>query len=139
MDAVAMALRIEEPSPTDTQSDNPSNRTTHDTSRGAADLLSTSPLLRLPRELRDVIYEYYFTEPDGLVYDHKTNALTRSNGDRIDLELMYTCHAVAQETKGLALRINHLIFRTSFTEDLRERAGLFHATTGRLEPAKPIC
>jgi hypothetical protein len=66
-------------------------------------------------------------EPDGFVYDAGKEKLAKANGDRIDLAFVYTCRLVAKELDGLSLTLNKITFRTSFSDDSRERAGMFHA------------
>jgi hypothetical protein len=43
---------------------------------------------------------------------------------------------VAAETRGLALKLNHITFRTEFSEATRINAGIFHATTEILNTYK---
>jgi len=73
-------------------------------------------LLALPRELRDIIYEYALTEEGGLLlkdtypksfrgyrpYEH----WVESN------RLKYVCRQLYHETKGLGLKLNDLAFRS---------------------------
>jgi hypothetical protein len=67
-----------------------------------------SPLFRLPRELRDVIYEHYAMVQDGLVHDFETNKLATGDGGSIDLSLMLTCRLAAEQMRGLHLKLNSL-------------------------------
>ncbi|KAH7384044.1 hypothetical protein DE146DRAFT_213491 [Phaeosphaeria sp. MPI-PUGE-AT-0046c] len=80
------------------------------------------PLLRLPRELRDVVYQHYMRSKDGFVADFATNKLKNGDGSCIDLALRLTCRQIATETRGLALQTNTITFQNTFQKD----AGLFH-------------
>ncbi|KAE9961217.1 hypothetical protein EG328_004697 [Venturia inaequalis] len=70
---------------------------------------------KLPRELRDTIYKYYFHHEDGYEYHHDSGKmgtqLSTSASSQHSLALMYTCRAVYQETKYVALSVNTFIFR----------------------------
>jgi len=90
----------------------------------------TSPLFRIPRELRDEIYAYYSHEDDGLLYDFPSRRLRFVNGR--GLELSYTCKAIAEEMRGLPLRLNTITFTSSCDQPvdddfrgLRSRASRF--------------
>ena len=65
-----------------------------------------SPLFRLPRELRDEIYDFYTHEDDGYVFDSTAQKLP------IELALSYKCKRVATEMTGMAFRTNDIKFRT---------------------------
>jgi len=69
--------------------------------------------LRLPRELRDEIYEYYVLQPWPYHYDHDSGKLTTADKQRIDLQLSYVCKQIASEFWGVALRINGIAFTTA--------------------------
>lgn len=80
-----------------------------------------SPLMRLSRELRDIIYEYALYEPKGLfVYrdqDYKATFCC-SRRDHADFnQLKYVCRQLYHETHGLERRLNELVpagvFRTA--------------------------
>jgi hypothetical protein len=53
--------------------------------------MPSSFLLRLPREVRDIIYDYYVYSEDGYVYDFRTNKLRLANGNTISISLGFTC------------------------------------------------
>jgi len=72
--------------------------------------------------MRNEIYSQYLTVRDGYTYDFEAGKL-RANGRPIDLALMYTCRLVASEMRGLALRLNTVVFRTLYGDELRTRAG----------------
>ncbi|KAI4614485.1 hypothetical protein J4E83_007139 [Alternaria metachromatica] len=82
---------------------------------------------KLPRELRDQIYEEYFTLEGGYRYNHKTNKLLTAKGEAIHLSIRLASRQIAVETRGLALKLNTISFSTVFDEDLRERAGHFNS------------
>jgi hypothetical protein len=79
---------------------------------------SSSRLLDLPREIRDMIYEYALTEDQGLLLvEHDdtqksfrgcrpTDPSTESNC------LKYICRQLYYETKGLGLGLNNLTIRS---------------------------
>ncbi|KAK8112486.1 hypothetical protein PG984_013012 [Apiospora sp. TS-2023a] len=96
--------------------------------------LSASPLLRLPRELRNAIYRAYVLVDGGYVLDphakklRKAKATMPSQADGsnvIDLSLMYTCRQVASEMRGVALGANLVTFKPVYSEELRLRAGRY--------------
>jgi hypothetical protein len=96
-----------------------------------------SPFLSLlPQELRNQVYREYSWHDTGYVYDFDTGKLRVSQRGRvssdtegedearyIDLSLMYTCRQVADEMRGLPLRVNTIHFSTISTEGARTRAG----------------
>ena len=89
---------------------------------------SLPSLLTIPRELRDIIYEYCLFEPDGYHYDHQSGKLRSANGSKaVDLSLMYACKTVAAEMHGLAFRINAVTFSTTHSDIERLRARQFSA------------
>ncbi|KAI1736120.1 hypothetical protein F4680DRAFT_275040 [Xylaria scruposa] len=81
---------------------------------------SSSPLLRLPRELRDIIYGFYLAVDGGYVYDFRTGKLRGADApDRpIDLALTFTCRQIAAEMRGVALGVNTIHFRTYSAPDV---------------------
>lgn len=83
--------------------------------------------LRFPRELRDSIYEYYFHCKGGYVFNYDAGKLRTASGDGVDLALRLTCHLVANETRGLALKHNTLYSLTVYRDDIRETLDLFTA------------
>jgi len=98
----------------------------------------SSPFLLLPREVRDIIYDYYVRCDDGYIYDFEENKLVQADGNHIDLALMRTCHQVAREMDGLALPANTITFSTFFSEKKRKSAGLFHAAISRQKQGKEM-
>ena len=69
-----------------------------------------SLLFRLPRELRDKIYDYYIDEEQGYIYDPSAQKFRLHNGQKIDVALIYTCKRATQEMDGLAFESNTLRF-----------------------------
>jgi hypothetical protein len=84
------------------------------------------PFLRLPRELRDLVYEHYFRADGGFTYDFAANQLKQANGLPIPLSLTLVCRQIQNEVQGLALGLNTIAFTTSFTETTREYAGCYY-------------
>ncbi|KAH6669757.1 hypothetical protein F5X68DRAFT_265205 [Plectosphaerella plurivora] len=82
-----------------------------------------SPFLEAPREIRDLIYEFYVATDDGLgfVYNFETGKVRPRSGLPIDLSLMYTCRTVATEMQGVALGQNTITFTTFYSEELSSR------------------
>jgi hypothetical protein len=81
--------------------------------------------LFLPREIRDLIYYDYLrmgTE-DGYTYDFEAGKLRTADKQPVDLSLMYTCRLVANEMRGLPLRLHRITFTTLYSDELRFRAG----------------
>lgn len=96
--------------------------------------MSTSPpppkvcLLSLPREVRSLIYHFYFKLEGGYVFDREdpyNGKLAMADGRPIDLSLMYVCRLTAAETKDLPLRLNHVSFSTAYHQDWSQLAGRF--------------
>jgi hypothetical protein len=74
-------------------------------------------LSRLPRELRDTIYDYYTSENGGYYFGPIEGKLRTPSGDKIDLSLMYTCKNIAAEMRGVPFRNNTINFTTSPSPD----------------------
>lgn len=68
-----------------------------------------SPFFWLPRELRDEVYAYVFTDPVGLRYEYGTARLVGSTGPHF-FALRLTCRQAWYETADLALKHNAVIF-----------------------------
>ncbi|KAL1650270.1 hypothetical protein SLS58_001081 [Diplodia intermedia] len=67
-----------------------------------------SPFFRLPRELRDWVYAYAFTDAAGLRYEYGTARLL---GSRPHFwALRFTCRQARQETVDFAFRHNPIVF-----------------------------
>ena len=79
-----------------------------------------SSLFKLPRELRDEIYEYCSLEENDYFHGIATGKLFLANREPTDLRLMYTCRAVAREMKGVSLHTNTVTFEPG---DIRDEAG----------------
>ncbi|PVH98894.1 hypothetical protein DM02DRAFT_629885 [Periconia macrospinosa] len=71
---------------------------------------------RLPRELRDKIYDYALYEPEGLFYwqyeDGTANFTRHSSELHAANQLKYTSRQFRQETCGIEIKINKLIFQS---------------------------
>ncbi|KAI1140137.1 hypothetical protein F5Y05DRAFT_307667 [Hypoxylon sp. FL0543] len=75
--------------------------------------------LDLPRELRDIIYEYYVSD-GGYIFDFETGRLRTTEGYPINLALTFTCRQVASEMNGIALRNNTIFFHAIRLEEKRK-------------------
>lgn len=86
--------------------------------------MATQPsrLLALPREIRDIIYEYALTEVDGLVIIETSNQKTSTSkfklcyGDEKYEEanqMKFACRQLHVETRGLGLKLNKLRFMSN--------------------------
>lgn len=74
-----------------------------------------SPILRLPGEIRKLIYSYALTSPTStLAYDASE---MRFQADDIGLGLLSSCHAVALETQHLHFKLNTLVFALENSDD----------------------
>jgi len=79
---------------------------------------TNSPLLRLPRELRDIIYEYALTEEGGLVADVCSNdhsptwfrAAKSTDKSQESNQLRRTCRQLFIETTTLGILYNNITF-----------------------------
>jgi hypothetical protein len=85
------------------------------------ELTAVTWLIRLPRELRDIIYEYTLTEEGGLVADVLINtyglarfrAARAVNNNRESNQLRLVCRQLHAETSGLGLQYNDITFGDS--------------------------
>lgn len=94
--------------------------------------MSVFPFLKLPRELRDLIYPYYVFEVDGYHFDYSASTFRRADGRPLDLSLMYTCKMIRAEMHSIPLQTNLLVFATACSESERLRAGRFQRLLNRL-------
>ncbi|KAF2871209.1 hypothetical protein BDV95DRAFT_595083 [Massariosphaeria phaeospora] len=85
-----------------------------------------SPLLQLPREIRDEIYAYYVYTEDGYHHSPITGKLHTADNQPIDLSLMYTCRLIASEFSGVALRHNRITFTTIPQDESRKAERFSH-------------
>jgi len=83
--------------------------------------------LQIPRELRDLIYEYYFYSDGGYTHDFESNKLRQANGDRIELALTYVCRQFSIESRGVALHVNKIHFTALHSDTIQKPAALIHA------------
>jgi hypothetical protein len=104
----------------------------------AADTLPSAmpAFLQLPRELRDLIYDYYFQCEDGYIYNFETNRLTQADGQPIPISLTLICRQIQAEVQELALGMNTILFTTAFTEDTQHDAALYHTASKCVEHRK---
>jgi len=77
-------------------------------------------LLRLPRELRDLIYEYYVQADGGYILNPETNKLVHADGTPICLSLALVCRQTQAEIDGLALQLNAITFTSTFVSATRK-------------------
>lgn len=80
---------------------------------------SSSPLFALPRELRDKIYGFYTFRENGYTYNPDTRQFrsTELRDNHHQFALNYTCRAIAEELRGVALELNTLTFKPHLCED----------------------
>jgi len=83
-----------------------------------ADQHRKAHLLKMPRELRDQIYHDYLWLSNGYAYNFDERKLRVSDEPHgkqrpIELSLMYTCQLLADEMRGLPLRLNTVNFYTT--------------------------
>lgn len=88
-------------------------------------MTSRPSILKLPAELRNKIYQEYFTVPGGYIFNFDSETLVAANGRPIDLALMYTCRLIAKDTKHIPFATNTITFSTVNSENWGDRAGLF--------------
>ena len=87
-----------------------------------------SPVLALPRELRNAIYSYALTSPTGsLTFIPCT---LRFDVSAIGVGLLVTCRSLAEETRYLPLQLNKLVFHMP---DSRVGFALFLCRLNELE------
>ena len=94
--------------------------------------------LSLPKELRDAIYTEYFLEEGGYHFEYASGKLRADNNRPIDLNLMYVCTAITEETRGIALQLNTVTFSTHFSELESRIAGDFQLALHDIEFAKRL-
>jgi hypothetical protein len=78
-----------------------------------------SPLLRLPGEIRNLIYFYTLTSPTSALVYNASEMRFETSG--IGLGLLSSCHAIALETQHLHFKLNTLLFALGNGEALRDR------------------
>ncbi|KAF9695721.1 hypothetical protein EKO04_006355 [Ascochyta lentis] len=94
-------------------------------------------IFRLPREIRDWIYDQYVQVHGGYIYDPNFGKLTRADdGGKIELRIMRTCRRIWKEMEPLPMQRNKITFRSSSTSESSSRAGVLHATLHRMERAQ---
>lgn len=105
-------------------------------------------LLDLPRELRDIIYEYALTEDGGLIVQslppdfeslpaiHLEAAGAKYKTD--PNQLKFTCRQLYAETIGLSLRYNKLSFLGYSNFELFNRFTRTHCTSAHFKRVKSV-
>lgn len=78
----------------------------------AASQLPTCHLLRIPRELRDEIYNYCLVSNEGYHYHADADTLRCPDGTAINVGLIRTCKQVAAEAAEFALSQKIITFKT---------------------------
>jgi hypothetical protein len=79
-----------------------------------------SLLFRLPRELRDLIYEHYAHEETGYEYHYASGKMMHRRAeppDVIRLSLALTCRRVAEEIKNVGWQANTIHFSPLLSVD----------------------
>jgi hypothetical protein len=90
---------------------------------------SMSPFLRLPRELHDQIYDYYFQCDDGYMHHFESNTPTQADGQPIPLSLTLDCRQIQSEVEELALRLNTIVSESSYTKSTQEDAARYQQSS----------
>lgn len=81
-------------------------------------------LLGLPRELRDIIYEYALTEQAGLVLTEPSPSRVRAADNPRGPDpnpIKFVCRQLYAETRGLGLRHNKITFPGPFSYELFDK------------------
>jgi hypothetical protein len=96
---------------------------------GIVDFTMSSLLLLLPRELRDLIYDFYVRSPGGYIHNFESNKLLRADGRGIQMSLAFACRQIASKMAGLALATgtNAITFLTYCSKSTRQQARRFHS------------
>ncbi|KAH8880488.1 hypothetical protein GQ53DRAFT_848862 [Thozetella sp. PMI_491] len=84
--------------------------------------MSADSFFSLPGEVRNAIYSAYLTLERGYFFDFHTNKLATADHQSIELALLSTGKLVAQETKGLAFRLNTVTFSTIYSKDFESES-----------------
>ena len=98
----------------------------HDVNVAINDSIVQPTILRLPRELRDLIYEYYTQVQGGYTYNFMTNKLKQADGRPISHSLVFACRQTASELRDIFFRLNTITFSTYFSESTRIEAGFLN-------------
>jgi hypothetical protein len=71
-----------------------------------------SPLFRLPREVRDNIYEHYAHDDEGVFYDYASDTLRYADKSKHEERNALTrcCKQAAEEMRGVAMQANTITF-----------------------------
>jgi len=98
-------------------------------------------LLDLPRELRDIIYEYALTEKGGLIVQNWPTMYLNAAGAKYGTppnQLKLTCRQIYAETVGLSLRYNELIFGGHYGIRLFDKFTRTYCTSAHFRRVKSI-
>lgn len=77
-------------------------------------------LFDLPRELRDIVWFYYFAEKGGYIYED--SKLRTANYQHINISLLLVSRAIYAETKDLPLQANSITFTSTSINERRATA-----------------
>ena len=89
--------------------------------------IPTASLLGLPSELRNQIYQDYFTVDGGYVYDGDTDKLVQASGKPIDVSLRLSCRSIALETQDFPFSLNSIKLSTVYRSDWQKQAAYLKA------------
>ncbi|KAF2126649.1 hypothetical protein P153DRAFT_369319 [Dothidotthia symphoricarpi CBS 119687] len=101
-------------------------------------MASAYGFFKLPRELRDAIYGFYFTTEDGYHLNLDSGKLTVSNRQPIDLSLRLVCRIITQETIGVPFNMNTINFTTVDSDKLPKDSQNIHDFVHALHTLKAI-
>ena len=110
----------------------------HDVNVASNDGILQPTILRLPRELRDLIYGYYTQVQGGYIYNFVTNKLIQADGRPISYPLVFACRQTASELREIFFRINTITFSTYFSESTSMEASLFHSSCRSIDSKKKM-
>jgi hypothetical protein len=94
-----------------------------------------SPFFRLPREVRDDIYEYFAYDDESVTYNYASRKLWYANQCKHEHKtaLIRSCKATAEEMRFLVTRANTITFFPALSDmDCIEYNGL-QTKAGRFE------
>jgi hypothetical protein len=94
-----------------------------------------SPFFRLPRELRDTIYEYYAHHDGGLIYDYASRKLRYADKtiQQQRIALRCSCQAAAVEMQDVTMRANDITFFTARSENDGDGSCYHRSRVGRFK------
>ncbi|KAH6876228.1 hypothetical protein BKA58DRAFT_455372 [Alternaria rosae] len=89
----------------------------------------------LPREIRDLVYDFYLPEGD-LVYNANTLKFTMTNKGPKEISLAFTCQTILKEALGHLLGNNSFVFHVGLLNSSHHDNELWHGGLGKLERYK---